>query len=65
MSIVEYGRNEVTGWIVTERVSPHLISVRVAERRQRRAAAAAVTETKRVAYLLDVHTIAIGELMCV
>ena len=58
ISLVEYGRDEIAGWIRTERVSPHLISVRIAESRRRRNAPA---DARRVAYLLDVQTIAIGE----
>ncbi|KAI6244211.1 Intraflagellar transport protein osm-1 [Aphelenchoides fujianensis] len=58
ISLVEYGRNEIVGYIRTERVSPHLISVRLAERRRRGQA-----ETRRVAYLLDIHTICVVNLV--
>jgi hypothetical protein len=54
ISLVEYGKNEIVGWIRTEKISPHLISVRLNESRKGK-------EIRRVAYLLDVHTISIGE----
>ncbi|KAI6232370.1 Intraflagellar transport protein osm-1 [Aphelenchoides besseyi] len=59
ISLIEYGRNEIIGWIRTERISPHLISVRLTEKRRRQGK----METRRVAYLLDIHTIAVVNLV--
>ena len=55
ISFIEYGKDEIAGWIRTERISPHLISVRLNEKFN-------VGETKRVAYMLDIHTISIVDL---
>lgn len=54
ISLVEYGKHEIVGWIRTERMSPHLISVRLGEQKRRRQSL-----LRRVAYMLDVHTISI------
>lgn len=68
ISFVEYGNDLIVGWIRTERVNPHLISVRVNERKQRLCNNNKIVRNKKlkdegaskVAYLLDVHTISIG-----
>ncbi|KAE9551982.1 hypothetical protein FO519_004806 [Halicephalobus sp. NKZ332] len=57
ISFIEYGRNEIAGWIRTERISPHLISVRLNERMKKEK-----EEIRRVAYMLDVHTISVVDL---
>uniref|UniRef100_A0A7E4USX7 WD_REPEATS_REGION domain-containing protein n=1 Tax=Panagrellus redivivus TaxID=6233 RepID=A0A7E4USX7_PANRE len=57
ISFIEYGRDDIAGWIRTERLSPHLISARLNERKVRGGG-----ELRRVAYLLDAHTIAIVDL---
>ncbi|KAH7719861.1 IKI3 protein [Aphelenchoides avenae] len=62
ISLVEYGRDEIAGWIRTEKVNPHLISVRLNERR-RRNPFGSTDDIRRVAYLLDVHTISIVNLV--
>uniref|UniRef100_A0A8C8SJG0 Intraflagellar transport protein 172 homolog n=1 Tax=Pelusios castaneus TaxID=367368 RepID=A0A8C8SJG0_9SAUR len=56
LTLVEYGSNEILGSVRTEFMNPHLISVRINERRQR-----GVEENKRLAYLIDIKTIAAGE----
>lgn len=56
LNLVEYGLNELLGSVRTEFVNPHLISVRVNERRQRG------LQSKRLAYLIDLNTICISEL---
>jgi hypothetical protein len=58
ISLVEYGRDEICGWIRTEKISPHLISVRLNERQRK---GATPGDLRRVAYLLDVYTISIGK----
>ena len=57
-SLVEYGKNEILGSVRTEFMNPHLISVRINERKQRN-----VEESKRLAYLLDLKTIALEDLV--
>jgi intraflagellar transport protein 172 len=57
LSLVEYGKNEVLGSVRTEFMNPHLISVRINERKIK-----GVEETKRLAYLLDLKTIALEDL---
>lgn len=56
LNLVEYGLNELLGSVRTEFVNPHLISVRVNEHRQ------CGQQSKRLAYLIDLHTICISEL---
>ena len=52
---VEYGTNDILGSVRTEFMSPHLISVRINERKQR-----GIEDNKKIAYLLDLKTISIG-----
>ena len=67
LSLVEYGANKILGTVRTEFTNPHLIrlvllycllnelygfSVRINERKQQ--------DNKKVAYLVDLHTISIG-----
>lgn len=69
LSLVEYGTNKILGTVRTEFTNPHLIrsvvshqlflldelygfSVRINERKQH--------DNKKVAYLVDLHTISIG-----
>ncbi|MFH4973753.1 hypothetical protein AB6A40_000462 [Gnathostoma spinigerum] len=57
ISVVEYGHDGVLGWIRTDLISPHLISVRICPQRKPHEMA-----VKRIAYLLDANTIAITDL---
>lgn len=56
LSLMEYGASELLGSVRTEFMNPHLISVRINERKQKD-----VDECKKLAYLIDIHTINIGE----
>ncbi|KAG1963505.1 intraflagellar transport protein [Pimephales promelas] len=58
LALVEYGSNEILGSVRTEFMNPHLISVRLNERRQR-----GVETNKKLAYLIDIKTIAIVDLV--
>lgn len=58
ISFVEYGNDKIVGWIRTELVNPHLISVRVNERKRK--IQNIQENVSKVAYLLDIHTISIG-----
>ena len=58
LSLVEYGKNEILGSVRTEFMNPHLISVRINDRTQR-----GVEESKKLAYLLDLKTIALEDLV--
>ncbi|KAF7235879.1 hypothetical protein EYD10_17309 [Varanus komodoensis] len=58
LTLVEYGCNEILGSVRTEFMTPHLISVRINERKQRGA-----EESKRLAYLVDIKTIATVDLV--
>uniref|UniRef100_A0A0N4ZD27 WD_REPEATS_REGION domain-containing protein n=1 Tax=Parastrongyloides trichosuri TaxID=131310 RepID=A0A0N4ZD27_PARTI len=58
ISIVEYGIDEVIGWIRTEIINPHLISIRLNERISK-----AYGETKRIAYLVDYNNIYVMDLL--
>ncbi|XP_043216719.1 intraflagellar transport protein 172 homolog isoform X2 [Amphibalanus amphitrite] len=58
LSIIEYGNNELLGSVRTEFMNPHLISVRINERRQK-----GVEDNKKMAYLVDLKTITIIDLM--
>lgn len=60
ISFVEYGNDKIVGWIRTERVNPHLISVRINERKRRMHNSRNREDITKVAYLLDIHTISIG-----
>ncbi|KAK0403869.1 hypothetical protein QR680_017169 [Steinernema hermaphroditum] len=57
VTLVEYGIDVPLGFIRTELISPHLISVRLNERKTRR-----LDDVKKVAYLLDVNTISVVDL---
>lgn len=58
LTLVEYGTNDILGSVRTEFMSPHLISVRINERKQR-----GVEDNKKIAYLLDLKTISIVDLI--
>uniref|UniRef100_A0A8U7MH45 Intraflagellar transport protein 172 homolog n=1 Tax=Corvus moneduloides TaxID=1196302 RepID=A0A8U7MH45_CORMO len=58
LTLVEYGSNDILGSVRTEFVNPHLVSVRINERQQR-----GVDENKRLAYLVDIKTIATVDLV--
>nr|XP_020664000.1 intraflagellar transport protein 172 homolog [Pogona vitticeps] len=58
LTLVEYGSNEILGSVRTEFMNPHLISVRINERRPRGA-----EESKRLAYLVDIKTVAVVDLV--
>ncbi|XP_050401065.1 intraflagellar transport protein 172 homolog [Patella vulgata] len=57
LALVQYGENEILGCVRTEFMNPHLISVRLNERKQRSGG-----ENKKMAYLVDLKTIAIMDL---
>uniref|UniRef100_A0A3Q0QW63 Intraflagellar transport 172 n=1 Tax=Amphilophus citrinellus TaxID=61819 RepID=A0A3Q0QW63_AMPCI len=57
LSLVEYSSNEILGSVRTEFMNPHLISVRLNERKQR-----GVEDNKKLAYLIDIKTIAVVDL---
>ncbi|KAJ3125766.1 hypothetical protein HK098_008226 [Nowakowskiella sp. JEL0407] len=56
MTLVEYGVNEVLGSVRTEHTNPHLISVRINERKSEE-------DVKKIAYLIDLQTIYIMDLI--
>ncbi|XP_068135903.1 intraflagellar transport protein 172 homolog [Hyperolius riggenbachi] len=58
LTLVEYGSNEILGSVRTEFMNPHLISARLNERKQR-----GVENNKKLAYLIDMKTIAIVDLV--
>ncbi|XP_061900790.1 intraflagellar transport protein 172 homolog isoform X2 [Entelurus aequoreus] len=58
LSLVEYSDNQVLGSVRTEFMNPHLISVRVNERKQK-----GVDINKKLAYLVDLKTIAVVDLV--
>ncbi|XP_005948489.1 intraflagellar transport protein 172 homolog [Haplochromis burtoni] len=57
LSLVEYSSNKILGSVRTEFMNPHLISVRLNERKQK-----GVEDNKKLAYLIDIKTIAIVDL---
>ncbi|XP_059491021.1 intraflagellar transport protein 172 homolog [Neocloeon triangulifer] len=57
LSLVEYGNNSVLASVRTEFMNPHLISVRINERQMRD------EENKKLAYLLDLKTVSIVDLI--
>ncbi|MBN3302921.1 IF172 protein, partial [Amia calva] len=57
LTLVEYGNNDILGSVRTEFMNPHLISVRLNERKQR-----GIEDNKKLAYLIDLKTIAIVDL---
>lgn len=56
LSLIEYGDNQILASVRTEFANPHLISVRLNERSQN-------FENKKLAYLLDLKTICIIDLI--
>ncbi|KAM7445695.1 hypothetical protein ABFA07_005947 [Porites harrisoni] len=58
LSLVEYGNNEILGTVRTEFMNPHLISVRLNERKQR-----GIEDNKKMAYLVDLKTITVVDLV--
>jgi len=60
--LIEYGQNEILGSFRTELVNPHTISVRINERFLR-ARRHANMENKKLAYLMDLKSIAIVDLV--
>ena len=54
---MEYGTNDILGSVRTEFMSPHLVSVRINERRLKGG-----EDNKKIAYLVDLKTISIGML---
>ncbi|XP_062065144.1 intraflagellar transport protein 172 homolog [Lepus europaeus] len=58
LTLVEYGSNDTLGSVRTEFMNPHLISVRINERCQR-----GMEDNKKLAYLVDIKTIAIVDLI--
>lgn len=57
LSLVEYGRNEILGCCRTEHISPFWVSVAFMEGR------GSLVETKRLAYLVDLQTIRVQDLI--
>ncbi|XP_068609645.1 intraflagellar transport protein 172 homolog [Brachionichthys hirsutus] len=57
LSLVEYNNNELLGSVRTEFMNPHLISIRLNERTRKGA-----EDNKKLAYLIDMKTIAIVDL---
>lgn len=55
--LVEYGRNEVLGMCRTEHMSPYLLSVVVLDKR------GIAAESKKIAYLMDLQTVRIQDLV--
>ncbi|OQS01442.1 intraflagellar transport protein [Achlya hypogyna] len=63
LSLIEYGQNEVLGSVRTEHLSLHLLSVRINERPvQQDAGKAPADDNKKMAFLLDLQTIAVKDL---
>ena len=56
LSLIEYGENVVLASVRTEFANPHLISVRLNERNQS-------TDNKKLAYLLDLKTVCVMDLV--
>jgi len=63
LSVVEYGCNELLACARTEFMSPHLISVRINAPEESDAYAPAMGELKVIAYLLDLMTIRVCDLV--
>eukprot|EP00038_Savillea_parva_P019439 m.27515 g.27515 ORF g.27515 m.27515 type:complete len:1369 (+) comp4420_c1_seq1:587-4693(+) len=61
LSLVEYGVDDVLGSIRTEHVNPAQLSVRINDRVRKRDGDA--VDSKRIAYLIDLHTVAILDLV--
>eukprot|EP00746_Dinoflagellata_sp_MGD_P167287 gnl/MRDRNA2_/MRDRNA2_97790_c0_seq1.p1 gnl/MRDRNA2_/MRDRNA2_97790_c0~~gnl/MRDRNA2_/MRDRNA2_97790_c0_seq1.p1 ORF type:complete len:1756 (-),score=421.22 gnl/MRDRNA2_/MRDRNA2_97790_c0_seq1:252-5519(-) len=60
LTLVEYGCNEVLSCARTEHMSPHLISVRITEADEQQEGQ---PEVKVIAYLLDVMTVRVSDLI--
>uniref|UniRef100_A0A0K0EBD8 Intraflagellar transport protein 172 homolog n=1 Tax=Strongyloides stercoralis TaxID=6248 RepID=A0A0K0EBD8_STRER len=58
ISIVEYGIDDIIGWIRTEIINPHLLSIRLNERISK-----VYGERKRIAYLVDYNNIHVMDLL--
>ncbi|XP_054716571.1 intraflagellar transport protein 172 homolog [Uloborus diversus] len=56
LSLIEYGSNVILGSVRTEFMNPHLISVRINERNGK-------NDNKKLAYLIDLKTIAVLDLV--
>jgi len=63
LSLVEYGCNEVLACARTEHMSPHLISVRIANAEDPEAYSPSGGDMKVIAYLLDLMTVRISDLV--
>lgn len=55
LSLIEYGQNEILATVRTEFMNPHLISVRLNERKLKYQ-----DGNKKLAYLIDLKTICIS-----
>lgn len=55
LSLIEYGQNEILATVRTEFMNPHLISVRLNERKLKNQ-----DDNKKLAYLIDLKTICIS-----
>ncbi|XP_067120573.1 intraflagellar transport protein 172 homolog [Centruroides vittatus] len=58
LSLIEYGNNEILGSVRAEFMNPHLISVRLNERQQKGRG-----DNKKLAYLIDLKTVSVVDLM--
>ncbi|XP_064457098.1 intraflagellar transport protein 172 homolog [Ornithodoros turicata] len=58
LSLVEYGQNEILGSVRTEFMNPHLLSVRLNERHR-----PGMVDNKKLAYLIDIKTIFVVDLV--
>uniref|UniRef100_A0A0K0F112 Intraflagellar transport protein osm-1 (inferred by orthology to a C. elegans protein) n=1 Tax=Strongyloides venezuelensis TaxID=75913 RepID=A0A0K0F112_STRVS len=58
ISIVEYGIDDIIGWIRTEIINPHLLSIRLNERISK-----VYGDRKRIAYLVDYNNIHVMDLL--
>eukprot|EP00929_Paragymnodinium_shiwhaense_P046200 TRINITY_DN2351_c0_g3_i1.p1 TRINITY_DN2351_c0_g3~~TRINITY_DN2351_c0_g3_i1.p1 ORF type:complete len:1765 (+),score=574.01 TRINITY_DN2351_c0_g3_i1:160-5454(+) len=63
LSLVEYGCNEVLACARTEHMSPHLISVRIAGTEEEEQDFEPINDMKVIAYLLDLMTIRVSDLV--
>lgn len=57
LTLVEYGQSDILGSVRTEHMNPHLLSVRLNDRVRR-----GDGDIKRIAYLIDLKTIAVMDL---
>jgi intraflagellar transport protein 172 len=67
LSLIEYGHNEILGSCRTEHMKPSVLSVRINERPPVKVSAESKQdgvegENKKIAYLLDIHTIRVLDL---